>query len=408
MAVALGFGFDFFGVFKGGKTVMKLRAVWAWRLAGLMAAWGSSAACEDIAIGLIDQYVVAVADEEDDEEDGVTREVSIDVQRDGKTIRLTETVDGEFAGEIVEDGEGTEIRARSLEELKERFPEAYAAYGQKPANPAGKLRGAAGVSVQVTDNNGDRKVEVKEPGRKTTIRDRQGEAIELTVRQEWENGTRTERYDAPTVEALRRRYPEAAQIYERYRNGGGVQLGVQGAAFGRIGIGGAPGGPRKIVGEHNGRKITIRDENGAKIRVTATKTVDGKEETETFEAENLDELKKKHPEIAKVYEKLAGRNVAQPGNGAAGIVIGDGVPIRVQVEAGAAPVPVPALPEAPANSPAERELRMVKQLLAQSRKRLEKLAGNPDFADAEVARELAEELEAFEEKLEELEEKTKE
>jgi hypothetical protein len=51
---------------------------------------------------------------------------------------------------------------------------------------------------------------------------------------------------------------------------------------------------------------------------------------------------------------------------------------------------------------------MVKQLLAQSRKRLEKLAGNPDFADAEVARELAEELEAFEEKLEELEEKTKE
>lgn len=387
---------------------MKLRAVWAWLLAGLMAVWGSSAACEDVAIGLIDQYVVAVADEEDDEEDGVTREVSIDVQRDGKTIRLTETVDGEFAGEIVEDGEGTEIRARSLEELKERFPEAHAAYGQKPANPAGKLGGAAGVSVQVTDNNGDRKVEVKEPGRKTTIRDRQGEGIELTVRQEWENGTRTERYDAPTAEALRRKYPEAAQIYERYRNGGAVQLQVQGAAFGRIGIGGAPGGPRKIVGEHNGRKITIRDENGAKIRVTATKTVDGKEETETFEAENLDELKKKHPEIAKVYEKLAGRNVAQPGNGAAGIVIGNGVPIRVQVEAGAAPVPVPALPEAPANSPAERELRMVKQLLAQSRKRLERLAGNPDFADAEIARELAEELEAFEEKLEELEEKTKE
>jgi hypothetical protein len=408
LTVALGFGFDFFGGFKEGKTVMKLRSVWAWRLAGLMAAWGSSAACEDVDIGLIDQYVVAVADEEVDEEDGVTREVSIDVQRDGKTIRLTETVDGEFAGEIIEDGEGMEIRARSLEELKERFPEAHAAYGQKPANAAGKWGGAAGVSVQVTDNNGDRKVEVKEPGRKTTIRDRQGEAIELTVRQEWENGTRTERYDAPTAEALRRKYPEAAQIYERYRNGGAVQLQVQGAPFGRIGIGGAPGGPRKIVGEHNGRKITIRDENGAKIRVTATKTVDGKEETETFEAENLDELKKKHPEIAKVYEKLAGRNVAQPGNGAAGIVIGNGVPIRVQVEAGAAPVPVPALPEAPANSPAERELRMVKQLLAQSRKRLEKLAGNPDFADAEVARELAEELEAFEEKLEELEEKTKE
>ena len=42
-----------------------------------------------------------------------------------------------------------------------------------------------------------------------------------------------------------------------------------------------------------------------------TKTVDGKDVTEEFQADDPVALKKQHPEIAKIYDKLAGKGIPQ-------------------------------------------------------------------------------------------------
>jgi hypothetical protein len=76
-------------------------------------------------------------------------------------------------------------------------------------------------------------------------------------------------------------------------------------------------GVKQIDAEENGRKVHIEDDprNGIKVKITE-KNADGKEETKEYEAKNADDLKKKHPDAHKVYEKYSkggGINVIQLG-----------------------------------------------------------------------------------------------
>ncbi len=76
-------------------------------------------------------------------------------------------------------------------------------------------------------------------------------------------------------------------------------------------------GVKEIDAEENGQKVHITDDpqNGIKVKVTE-KNADGKEETKSYEAKNADDLKKKHPEAHKLYEKYSkggGINVIQFG-----------------------------------------------------------------------------------------------
>jgi len=63
-------------------------------------------------------------------------------------------------------------------------------------------------------------------------------------------------------------------------------------------------GVKEIEAEENGQKVKIKeDANGIKMQVTEKK--DGKEVTKTYSAKNAAELKMKHPDAYKIYDRYA-------------------------------------------------------------------------------------------------------
>ncbi len=60
-------------------------------------------------------------------------------------------------------------------------------------------------------------------------------------------------------------------------------------------------GGREINIEAGDRKIKINDGKGQPIKIEITTKTNGKDSTETCEAKDVDELKKKHPEASKFY-----------------------------------------------------------------------------------------------------------
>lgn len=133
------------------------------------------------------------------------------------------------------------------------------------------------------------------------------------------------------------------------------------------------------------QKIKIVDDPNQGITVEVTKTVDGKKKTETFEAKNADELKKKHPEAHKLYEKHG-----KDGQGLAQIVV-NGAPIN--------------LPGIQTNSQTTSSSSAVRRL-ATARERLEQL--KPDDlknASAETLAQIQKEIAALKKSIAELEKK---
>lgn len=360
-------------------------------------------------IGAVIQ-VALEADDDDDDDAESSREITVEIKQDGKKLTVTQTVDGDFVGEIVEEDESTAVKADTLEKLKEKFPDVHAAFTAKPANQAAKVGAPVINEKSMTEVNGLRTIQTKQPGRQETIKDKRGQDIEITIKQDLEHGTRTERYEADNAETLKKKFPQIAQLYQQHQAGaafGGV-VNVQIQGGGQFRIGGAPGaqGPRKITGEHDGQRVVIKDENGRNIRITVTKSVEGKDVTEEFQADDPPALKKQHPEIAKIYDKLAGKGMPQQQQ--FGVINGRQIPIGVQ--APALPVqPVPDPVEKPAAADANRQLQLqlVKRALEQSQKRLEQLAADPKFAEGEAAKKLAEEIAGIAKKIEELDAKKK-
>jgi hypothetical protein len=87
------------------------------------------------------------------------------------------------------------------------------------------------------------------------------------------------------------------------------------------------GGQRKVHVQENGRAIDIVEDPNKHIRITVTERVGDKDETKTYEAASVDELKQKHPEGFALYEKhLAGQGDGQRLiiGGGANVVIGPG------------------------------------------------------------------------------------
>lgn len=62
-------------------------------------------------------------------------------------------------------------------------------------------------------------------------------------------------------------------------------------------------GKRSLTAEADGQKVEISDGGDDGIKMSITKKVDGKEVKENFAAKDADELKTKHAEAYKVYEK---------------------------------------------------------------------------------------------------------
>jgi hypothetical protein len=144
---------------------------------------------------------------------------------------------------------------------------------------------------------------------------------------------------------------------------------------------------RDIVVEENGKKVHIEEATGKGIKVSITETVDGKEQTKVWQAKDLAELKQKHPEAAKLYQKHAPPANVLGGAIGVGRVQIQGLPAgvqNIQIQAGAqrAGIDRGALAE---------QIKQANDRLEKTVEGLEKLAADAN-ASPESLRKLAAEI----------------
>lgn len=182
---------------------------------------------------------------------------------------------------------------------------------------------------------------------------------------------------------------------------GGIQIQVQGAVFAANNFDVTTtvnNGVRTVEVNDNGKEIDIRDQDGEDIEITITETVNGEETTTEYSAENLDDLKQNHPDIAELYEKYTQQNPFQ-----VQVFGGQLQQMRqIQLPAQAFPAfpapfgPVPA--ENEAHQEVASELGSAVERLAAASARLEELLAS-DEHDEETLAEVIEELNAIQAEL---------
>ena len=175
--------------------------------------------------------------------------------------------------------------------------------------------------------------------------------------------------------------------------GGGININVQGNII--VGNGGArrlnvrthqgPNGRQTEV-EEDDRKIQIEEPNDGTITIKVTEPPDAKGErkAKSYEAKNLDDLKKNHPEGHALFEKYRANNGRM-------IVGGPG---RMMFGPPGFPVPVaPAIPVPPRliGPKGIEDIAQTRRQLDKTLEQLEALAGK-DKATAEEIREAAQQL----------------
>jgi hypothetical protein len=202
----------------------------------------------------------------------VGRATRMTTVEDGKTIQLERDANGAFSGTIKETIDGkdqeTEIQAANEKELEQKFPDAHKAFQKQEQ----RLPQVGGVPVP-------------------------NPAIPPGI-------------------------PRAGIRIN------GQFLGGAGGQSVKISV---TNNKRHIESQNGDEKVEITDIAGKDIELKHTRTVDGKSKTDEYKAADLDELKKKHPEAAKLYEKHAANNLNFGGAGGAGGAI------QLQVRAGAVP-----------------------------------------------------------------------
>lgn len=267
---------------------------------------------------------------------------NVTAMENGRTIQLRRAADGTFSGSMKENVGGkdkiTPIAAASEKELEEKFPDAHKAYQkqqQKVPNFGGagiqingQMIGGPGVnSVKINVVNDKRHIEAVTGDEKVEISDTKGKNIELKHTRPVDGKSKTDEFKADDLDDLKKKHPEAAKLYEKYvaaQNGGfggGFQLQIGGGV--PVPFPGAPPAPgfapdpfrapkqtdgaRTIRAEVDDRKVEITETDGMKIRIKITKTVDGKDVSQEFSADDLKTLQGEHPEVAKLYQQLTGR-----------------------------------------------------------------------------------------------------
>ena len=208
-----------------------------------------------------------------------------------------------------------------------------------PPLPGINANGGNNVGIQIAGNaNGQRQIQVNNGDEKIPITDANGKDIRLKHTRIVDGKSKTDEYKGADLEDLKKNHPDAAKLYEKtiagkmivIGGGNGVQIQIGGGAGNPVplqaapipgfrvpvrlpfnvqadGIEEEPSEPRTIRAEQGGRKIEINDIKGKAIRMTITETIEGKEVSKEFSADDLKTLHGKHPEIAKLYEKYAGR-----------------------------------------------------------------------------------------------------
>ncbi len=211
------------------------------------------------------------------------------------------------------------LRAKSVIRLKEILGRRQAAIAAGPAVPA-PARGP----MKLSSNENGRTIELERAA---------DGSFSGKIKEPVNGEEKTTDIKAADAKELEQKFPEAhkalQQHEERIRNAqqlanpfGGAFNAINGVVNKSVRVNVLNGGDRTIEVQSGDEKIEIRDKNGKEIELKHTRPVDGKAKTDEYKAADLDDLKKKHPEAAKLYEKYA------QGNGIAG-----GAAAQIQIQA---------------------------------------------------------------------------
>lgn len=164
-------------------------------------------------------------------------------------------------------------------------------------------------------------------------------------------------------------------------------------------------GVKDIEVDENGQKFKIHDDPNNGIQVEITEKKGDKEETKKFEAKNAEELKQKHPEAHKVYEKYS-----QQGGGVqirAAAPLPNALPLLPQPEIAppqfAPPIAPPPVPQIPRPAPVDRT-----QQFEESKKHIDEMIervkqqAQQNGGNAEHYRRLIDQLEKHKQRLDEV------
>lgn len=221
-------------------------------------------------------------------------------------------------------------------------------------------------AVPVDPRTFQREVTVVENEKRIVLRETVGRELNVKVTEMVEGKPKTTEYKAANSAELRTKHPRAYEWYVKHLRGKPFQqvanqkplAGPRPAApvpvpAGpnvqiQIAQGGAAGnfrmqvtnvnGKRQVEVEENGKKTSISDESGKNIQVKVTESKDGKETSREYNAADIEELKKKHPEGAQLYEKYA----KPQANGIR--AVGNGGVIQIEAEAVEQAIPAQAIP----------------------------------------------------------------
>ena len=245
----------------------------------------------------------------------------------------------------------------------------------------------AGAGVPF-DQNGKRQVRAEDDGKKIEIDETRGEEIVVRVTETVDGREKTNEVKARNLAELRQKDPDAFLLYRKHvlQAGGGPLAGnVQAFAFGaanqkQITVTNV-NGERTIQAKENGKRVEITDRDGKNITVRVEEEVNGQKQTNEYKAADLNELKQKHPDAAKLYQEYTQQ---APG-------------IQVQAVFNAFPA-FPAPGAANGAQQANQSIERALGELAEVRKQLQELKAK-DNADKEALDRLAERINAAEKSL---------
>ncbi|MDB5344545.1 MAG: hypothetical protein JWP89_2922 [Schlesneria sp.] len=183
-----------------------------------------------------------------------------------------------------------------------------------------------------------------ENGRKIQLRRAADGSFSGTIKETVDGKEQETPIAAASEKELEEKFPDAHKAYQKHQkapaNLGGAGIRINGQLIGGPGVQSIKfnmvNDKRHIEAVTGDEKVEITDTNGKDIELKHTRRVDGKSKTDEFKADDLDDLKKKHPDAAKLYEKYAAGPNPGFGGGIQMQIGGIGAPRPVQF-----PKPVP-------------------------------------------------------------------
>lgn len=185
----------------------------------------------------------------------------------------------------------------------------------------GALNGATSKSIRL--NGQLRSITVTQDGETIAIEDTVGKNITIRRTRTVNGEKRTETFQAPDLETLKKNHPEAAELYRKHTenelNAAQMQAQLQAQLQARQAAGGGffgpnsfatrPGqGSRKLMSTSRGKSVEIEDQYGENIKIRITDRQSGEPKVREIEAKNPTELQERDAEAAGHYKRLTGDN----------------------------------------------------------------------------------------------------